>query len=313
MKNIIYYCQRFSKLNVSSSRKRGDAHYKPILVLAVIDLIARDLITNNEIPVHHELIETFDRYWNVLGSPTYKGGLHYPFLHLQGDEFWHLKFKPEFNGLQPKTINKLKAAVDYAYLDSELFNFLQDEIYRKQLLDVLVGAWFSFKENKTIEILQINQNFHIPTIETQVLAKSENIDNIPKATLKKSLIRDAFFRKTVVHLYDYRCAFCKLKVTNSINQNVVDGAHIKPFARFYDSSINNGISLCKNHHWAFDIGWFTVDEEYKIRVSNNLLEESPHAKPIKYFQGQRLLLPNEKECLPDKKALAWHRENVFQA
>lgn len=184
MKNVIYYCQRFSKLNVSSSRKRGDAHYKPILVLSVIDLIGRNLITNNQIPVDNELIETFERYWNILGSTTYKGGLHYPFLHLQGDEFWHLKFKPEFNGIQPKTINKLKAAVDYAYLDSELFDFLQDEIYRKQLLDALVGAWFSFKENKTIEILQINQNFHISTIETQLFGKSESINNIPKATLK---------------------------------------------------------------------------------------------------------------------------------
>ena len=49
MKNIRYYCQRFSELNVSSSRKRGDAHYKPILLLSVIDLITRGLIQNNEI------------------------------------------------------------------------------------------------------------------------------------------------------------------------------------------------------------------------------------------------------------------------
>lgn len=62
MKNLVYYCQRFSELNVISSRKRGDAHYKPILLLSVIDLIARGLITNNEIAVSDELIETFERY-----------------------------------------------------------------------------------------------------------------------------------------------------------------------------------------------------------------------------------------------------------
>ncbi|WP_348535405.1 hypothetical protein [Komarekiella delphini-convector] len=147
MENIAYYCQRFAELNVSSNRKHGNAQYKPILLLSVIDLIALGIITTNEIPVSDELIKTFERYWNVIGSPSYKGGLHYPFLHLQNECFWYLKFKPEFNGLQPKTINKLKEAVEYAYLDNELFNFLQDEFSRKELIDALVTAFFSDNEN----------------------------------------------------------------------------------------------------------------------------------------------------------------------
>ena len=58
--------------------------------------------------------------------------------------------------------------------------------------------------------------------------------------LKKSLFREAFFRKSVVHLYDYRCAFCRLKVTRSLSQSIVDGAHIKPFSEFYDNRVDNG-------------------------------------------------------------------------
>jgi putative restriction endonuclease len=230
MKNIAYYCQRFAELNVSISRKRGNAQYKPILLLSVIDLIARGVINTNEIPVSDGLVQTFERYWNVIGSPSYKGGLHYPFFHLQNEGFWYLKFKPEFNGLQPKTINKLKEAVEYAYLDNELFNFLQDEFYKQELIDALVAAFFSDNENDIEAILQINQTFQDDAIEIEKLIERGNLDTNPRLSLKRAVIRNAFFRKAIIHIYDYRFAFCGLKVTKKINQNIVDGAHIKPFS-----------------------------------------------------------------------------------
>ena len=49
MKNIAYYCQNFSNLNVSSNKEIGKANYKPILLLSVIDLITRSMIMKNEI------------------------------------------------------------------------------------------------------------------------------------------------------------------------------------------------------------------------------------------------------------------------
>ncbi|AVH70542.1 HNH endonuclease [Nostoc sp. 'Lobaria pulmonaria (5183) cyanobiont'] len=313
MKNIAYYCQTFAELNVSNSRKRGNAKYKPILLLSVIDLIARGVITINEIPVSDELIQIFERYWNVIGSSSYKGGLHYPFFHLQNEGFWYLKFKPEFNGLQPKTINKLKEAVEYAYLDSELFNFLQDEFSRKELIDALVAAFFSDNKNNIETFLQINQTFQDDLVEIEKLIETGNLDINPRLRWKRAVIRNAFFRTAIIHIYDYRCAFCGLKVTKKANQNIVDGAHIKPFSQFYNSKINNGIALCKNHHWAFDRGWFAVDEQYKIIVSNDLEEVSPHAKPMKYFHGETILLPNTEQHFPELEALQWHRQNIFQA
>lgn len=119
------------------------------------------------------------------------------------------------------------------------------------------------------------------------------------------------FRKSVVYFYDYRCVFCKLKVVDSLKQNIVDGAHIKPFAKFYDSQINNGISLCKNHHWAFDRGWFSIDDDYKIRISDRFQEDSPNSKPMNEFEGELICLPSEEKYFPAIEALAWHRQNIF--
>ncbi|MEH2289419.1 hypothetical protein [Nostoc sp.] len=210
MKNIAYYCQRFAELNVSSSQKRGNAQYKPILLLSVIDLIARDVITTNTIPVSDELIQIFESYWNVIGSPAYKGGLHYPFFHLQNEGFWYLKFKSEFNGLQPKTINKLKEAVEYAYLDNELFNFLQDEFCRKELIDALISAFFSDNENDIEAILQKNQIFQEHPVEIEKLIEIGNLEANLRWSFKRSVIINAFFRTAIIHIYDYRCAFCGL-------------------------------------------------------------------------------------------------------
>jgi putative restriction endonuclease len=110
-----------------------------------------------------------------------------------------------------------------------------------------------------------------------------------------------------------RCAFCRLKVMRNITQNIVDGSHIKPFSKFYDNQINNGISLCKNHHWAFDQGWFAIDDNYRIIVANDLEEESPNAKPMKDFHSQTILLPTAEQYLPRLESLQWHRLNVFRA
>jgi putative restriction endonuclease len=305
-KSLADYCQRFSALNVSSNRQRGNAHYKPILLLSVIDLVSQGLIEENKITVSDELIDTFQKYWILFGSPTYKGGLHYPFLHLQSEEFWHLTFRSSFNGLQPKTIKKLKEAVEYASLDNLLFSLIQEPSSREQLVDTIFDSWFSELTNEEEDILKVDQEF-----QNFFDSPLRDRDKSSHIVLRRSTIRNSFFRKAIVHIYNYTCAVCRLKITRKINENIVDGAHIKPFSEFYDSQVSNGLSLCKNHHWAFDRGWFTIDDRYRIVVAEDLQEISPYANPIKSFHHQRILLPTLDRYFPSLEALSWHRTHRF--
>ena len=110
----------------------------------------------------------------------------------------------------------------------------------------------------------------------------------------KVIVRDAAFRRVVVSVYEHRCALCGLQVLNSLGQNIVDGAHIQPFSQFYDDRIDNGLSLCKNHHWAFDRGWFAINDDYTLLVAEDLREESPHARPMREFDGDRIQLPTQQ-------------------
>ncbi|MEB3281616.1 MAG: HNH endonuclease [Lyngbya sp.] len=328
-RTLLDYCKRFSELKVDKNRKLGDAPHQPILLLSVIDLIAQGLINQNRIEVSEQLKNTFNHYWNILkfnnsdrGLRNRIPGLHYPFTALEKSKFWHVKYnedekkrrqqqienrpKPEHRNRKPqaKSFKSLKQLVEYAYLDEELFEILQDSESRYKIVDTLISVWFSDSDNKLQDLL--NTHLYFEENANTEEAKSPNYKQ------RKSLVRDSVFRKTVVNIYDYRCAFCGLKVTRRIDQTIVDGAHIKPFAKFYDNSIGNGISFCKNHHWAFDWGWFAIDDSYKIIVANDLEEISPNNKPIQEFNGESIILPISEEHFPKLDALNWHRENIFK-
>jgi len=313
-RNLAYYCKCFSNLRVY----QGTALHKPILLLAVIDLISQGLITSNKILISDELEKTFDQYWKIINQNT-TTKISYPCFHLQTDGFWHLEYKDNVDSSQYEKIRKstikLKEAVKYAYLDQPLFDFINNDEYRNQLVDTLVASWFSASQTKLDKILEINGRFSddLENPEKASVENSQSSRNEPVFQMRKSVVRKAFFRKSIVHIYDYRCAFCRLKVQRSLKQFIVDGAHIKRLSEFYDNSITNGLSLCKNHHWAFDMGWFFINEDYRIIVADDLEEDSPYARPMKDFHGERILLPSLQKDFPSLEALYWHRKKVFEA
>jgi putative restriction endonuclease len=308
-RDLAYYCSCFAKLNVSKTKERGTANHKPILILTVLELITQQSIVENIIFVSNELIETFKKYWSILVTDSiYTDALHYPFFHLRREGFWHLKFRDSYNeGERIKTTNKLKEKVEYAYLDRELFELLQDSSSRQVLVDSLVSTWFADSKSNLSTILDIDLEF-----ERVDRTELPNLDSDIKITLKKSIIRNSFFRKLVVREYDYRCAFCKLRIIRNFHQNIVDGAHIKPFSKFLDSKIDNGLSLCKNHHWAFDLGWFSIDDNYRILVAQGLDDDSPYTRAMKEFDRELIILPKNEQYFPRLESLQWHREHKFK-
>ena len=208
-----------------------------------------------------------------------------------------------------RTVNAIRQTVEYAYLDEELWEILQYPQERSVLTQVLIDSWFTDKTPQIEQLLQINafaeRMDQLRSLGGKVYQPEELEDEQTK------IVRDAAFRKIVVTTYNQRCAFCGLQILDSLGQNIVDGAHIKPFSLFYDDRIDNGLSLCKNHHWAFDRGWFSVNDDYSIVVADQLREESPHARPMREFNGDRIHLPAQAQYYPRIEAIRWHREYVF--
>jgi putative restriction endonuclease len=266
IKNLGYYVQKFTHLRVD--RATGVAPNKPILLLSAIESIAQGQITANRITFSAELIATFFELWSYL-EPTRSPDMALPFYHLQGDKFWHFKMLIGYDLLASskvkiRTPKMIRASVDYAYFDEELWELLIVEESRTILIDTLLNVWFKERQQELKKLMQVNV---LAELEAKICRNGGKVYTPEELKdEQKTIVRDGAFRKAVVSTYNHSCAFCGLRILNTRHQNIVDGCHIKPFSQFYDDRINNGISFCKNHHWGFDRFWFTIDDDFKIVI-----------------------------------------------
>jgi len=118
----------------------------------------------------------------------------------------------------------------------------------------------------------------------------------------KVRLHQCCFREKVIHAYRKQCAFCRLK-----HEELLDAAHIIPDSDpLGEPIINNGISLCKIHHAAFDKFFIGITPDYQIIVRKELLDEEdgPMLKfGLQKMHDQMLYLPKSKIDWPDPEFL----------
>jgi len=121
--------------------------------------------------------------------------------------------------------------------------------------------------------------------------------------------REARFRLTVVPAYNYTCALTRYRLVTMDSGSIVDAAHIHQFADSRNNHPRNGIALCKNGHWMFDEGLWSLDNEYRVLVAVKRFDESgAEALLLSFKANSRILLPTDPNYWPDKARLAWHRK-----
>lgn len=175
-----------------------------------------------------------------------------------------------------------------------------------------------FLPTKSFEVQKIVKKL----IET---ARPENYNPFDKEKkfakiTRESAIRNRGFRQAVIEAYDCKCAVCGLKINSPDSFSwEVEAAHIVPNSLKGKDDLWNGVALCHIHHWAFDVGWFTLLDDYKIQLSskaNNLpnnfgrMEEYEVINSILSRAGT-IFLPERTEIHPHKNSIQWHRENIF--
>jgi putative restriction endonuclease len=313
MRNLNYYIEKFANLKVDKASGTPAPH-QPILLLSVIEQFERGNISRNRIYLTPELIATFLKYWSNLVATDHHSDISLPFFHLAGKKkvkFWHLMPNPGFeaiieSGIKIRGLSALRNTVKYAYLDDELYEYLQDASSRLKLSKILANTWFTSKSQKLEDLYAVNE---LETIQLKLFKRGGAVYSTEDIKDQdKTFVRSAAFRRNIISLYDQRCALCRLKIVSQNNQNIVDGAHIKPFSEFRDDRLNNGLALCKNHHWGFDRGWFGISDNYKIVVRlDRFYEESPvGTRSLKDFNGETILLPNQEIYNPRIDSLLWH-------
>lgn len=120
------------------------------------------------------------------------------------------------------------------------------------------------------------------------------------------------FREKVLDAYRSQCAFCRLK-----HRELLDAAHIIPDnVPEGKSTIENGLSLCKLHHAAYDSFLIGVTPDFIIQVRKDILEEEDGPVLQHGLIGlhkSRLILPKLKKFYPNRDALAWRYSRFTRA
>jgi len=139
-------------------------------------------------------------------------------------------------------------------------------------------------------------------------------------TTRESALRARGFRQAVIEAYDCKCAVCGLKINSpDLLSWEVEAAHIVPHRCKGRDDIFNGIALCRIHHWAFDVGWFTLLDDYKIQTSPQLRHLPMDFGKVGGYdflrafvnKSEEIHLPGSHEIRPHQNSIRWHRQNIF--
>lgn len=120
-------------------------------------------------------------------------------------------------------------------------------------------------------------------------------------------VRDSEFTKKVRGAYDRTCAVCGTRRETKDGQPEVEAHHIRPVRDDGPDSVQNGIALCRLHHWAFEKGWIAVSDDYDILVRG--WEGVPGYEEFSRYEGDSLHLPEDPQQYPDSQYLRHHRES----
>jgi putative restriction endonuclease len=290
--------ERLYDLNVGTTPViEGAPHekpHKPLLLLAVFDLIDEGLATPEHIPWCQELRDRFSARFLLVKKHNDQNNPNLPFRYLASDGFWipyeANQTPPLRRDIQVSDIGKVFARFTdgFEYLVAIPEN-------RRLMREALISRYF-------------------PHLRSCV---PNDVTAIPPISLVAEEVeygRSPAFRRKILSIYDHQCAACGLRIKLPAGNDVsfIDAAHLIPFSESQNDHPTNGLALCKNHHWAMDRKLIAPCPDHHWRVSTVLdPRRSNGEKELLTLSGQKLLLPQDEAFYPDVEGLKWRCEQLI--
>ncbi len=290
---------RLAKLNID--RSRGPAPHKPLLLLTVLSRLDEGDALPAVLPLSPELAFRFQTLWAVVAHRRpQRPDVRMPFHHLDSDGVW----APLLADGTPSPHSRL-TKMGAVYPD--FATFVADPDNRTDAKRVLVRGYFTPAEQVALAEL-----VGLPGADAE--PGDAGIDPV----LVEDVVRrgrEARFRLRVVAAYEYTCALTGYRLTTVDGATIVDAAHIHRFADSGNNDPRNGLALCKNAHWLFDEGLWTLADDLTVDVRDEKFAEAgPGGLRLAPYRGLQLAhLPRDPAAWPDPVHLDWHRRNVYAA
>ncbi|HEV3083915.1 MAG TPA: HNH endonuclease [Gemmataceae bacterium] len=257
---------KLAKLKVDKAR--GDpAPHKPLLLLVVLELAEQGPSLGDILALTPELAFRFCTYWSIVAHRrTQAPDVRYPFYHLKSDGFW----SPLGEDGKPAPDRRL---VRYASLPLDFVAFAKDPACRDQARRILIAKYFQPSERAALYDL-----VGLPIPSADQIARDAAYKS-PDEVAKQG--REARFRLNIVAAYNYTCALTRYRLTTIAGGSIVDAVHIHQFSDSRNNDPRNGLALCKNAHWLFDNGLWTLTDDFKVIVAEGrFAEDGPEQKQV---------------------------------
>ena len=140
------------------------------------------------------------------------------------------------------------------------------------------------------------------------LLLSDNPDCAEHLTLTVQRVNQRYFLNSLMANYSGHCCMTGLAVPQ-----LLIASHIKPWAVSTPkekTAAGNGLLLNALHDRAFDQGFITLDDDYRVVISHHAVKHNdPNDKWIYALEGQHIRLPAANP--PSHEFLEYHREHIF--
>lgn len=105
--------------------------------------------------------------------------------------------------------------------------------------------------------------------------------------------------------YKQKCAITGNVIQYKSFMNL-EAAHIWPRSHKGLYLPSNGIALCRDMHWAFDKGMFTIGDDFKVIVHPDV--ESDY---LQQYNNKSLYIPENAFFRPDINNLHYHQTHIY--
>lgn len=307
------YITRFENLRRNKSGDRERPH-KICMLLAVLDLAKAGGLEENKIYLNPELVERYTGFFKVASMTDERPNPHYPFFYLRGKlannepSFWHLHpIKGRESVIQLLEVRKASDVsnnIEYASLDSDLFDLLQVPENIERLEESLTRYWFDRGHADLRSIVKASSA--ISDYERHI--RKGELGALPVG--EADSVRSPAFRRVVTRIYDYRCAATGVRLLLPSGEAMVEAAHIHPFSEAGDDDPRNGLALTPNIHWAMDRNLIAPGPDRVWHVSKVLDKRIPDFQMLTSLDGMPLFLPSELRFSPKEDSLVWRLERL---
>ncbi len=293
--------ERLYDLSVGVVGIAGERHerpHKPLLLLAVFDLIDEGPATPERIPWCQELRDRFTARFNLVRKHDDKNTPDNPFNYLQSEGFWQA-WKEGNRKAHPVDAPLLARDLGHAFARfTDGFQYLVSLPTNRQIMrDALVSRYFP----------------HLSQIKSQQSEITNRQSNLQVTDEPLEYGRSPAFRRKILAIYDHQCAACGLRIKIPAGNDVsfIDAAHLIPFSESQNDHPTNGLALCKNHHWAMDRDILAPGPDLHWHVSKLIdPRRSNGERELSDLAGKSVLLPKDPAFLPDEEGVKWRLQRL---